>query len=70
MADCVNLEGCIFFHDKMKDMPGTSQIYKKKYCQGDSTACARFMVCDALGKGSVPDDLFPNQTDRATKIIG
>ncbi len=69
MADCKLLSGCIFFNDKMASRPGTAEIFKKKYCKGDNSDCARFMVFEALGRPKVPADLFPNQADRAKQVI-
>lgn len=69
MASCELLETCIFFNNNMADMPSTSEIYKKMYCQNDFEKCARHMIVAALGRGSVPSDLFPNQIDRATLMI-
>lgn len=69
MADCEVLSTCIFFNDKMANMPGTAAAFKKKYCQDDNSACARYKVFKSLGKQKVPADLFPNQDDRARKII-
>lgn len=69
MANCELLEHCIFFNDHMANMPSTSDVYKKMYCHKDFAKCARHMIVEALGRGTVPADLFPNQTDRATSII-
>ena len=69
MSDCELLAGCIFFNDKMADMPSTAEIIKIRYCRGDSSDCARFVVCKSIGREKVPQDLFPNQTDRARQII-
>jgi len=69
MADCECLPGCIFFNDKMVNMPSTSGMYKRIYCQGDNSKCARYMVFKAKGKGSVPGTLFPNQFEKAKEII-
>jgi hypothetical protein len=69
MADCECLKGCIFFNDKMKDTEGLGAIYKKKYCLGDSTQCARYMVFKKLGKPNVPATLYPNMQDRAKALI-
>lgn len=70
MSDCTCLQGCPFFNDQMADMPSTSEAMKTLYCQGDNSACARYMVFLALGKGKAPSDLFPSQIDRAKQIIG
>ncbi len=69
MNDCPSIQACPFFNDKMKGMPSTAEMYKKKYCHTDYVNCARFMVSKAIGKENVPIDLFPNQTDRVKQII-
>ncbi len=69
MTDCEMLEKCVFFNDKMANMPSTSELIKLRYCKGDSGECARFLVCKALGRERVPLDLFPNHTDRAQEMI-
>jgi len=70
MADCGLIQTCIFFNDKMADMPGMADLYKQRYCRTDNTTCARFMVFTALGRENVPPNLFPNDTSRAHEIIG
>lgn len=69
MAECKVLSTCPFFNDKMANMPGTAAVFKRKDCQGDKSQCARYIILEALGKPKVPADLFPNQEDRARKII-
>lgn len=69
MADCVNLPKCPFFFDKMANMPAMSEMYKKNYCQGDNSACARYLVYHRLGSGNVPTDLFPNDVQRAEQLV-
>ncbi len=69
MADCELLEKCIFFLDKMENMPATAEIYKDQYCRENNLDCARFMVFKALGREKVPLNLFPNMKDKAQEII-
>ena len=69
MADCECLPGCPFFNDKMDADKGLGQIYKKKYCLGDNTDCARHMVFKKLGREKVPANPFPNMQDRARDIL-
>ena len=69
MADCELLEKCIFFHDKMENMPAMAEMYKTQYCKDNNVDCARFMVFKALGREKVPKDLFPNMKDKAQEII-
>ena len=69
MADCELVVKCPFFNDKMKNMPAIAEQMKTKYCKGDNSYCARFMVFRALGREKVPANLVPNQIDRAEEII-
>jgi hypothetical protein len=69
MARCECLEGCIFFNDKMASMPVLAEKMKKRYCLGDNHDCARHMVFHALGRGTVPSDLFPSQQERTHALI-
>ena len=69
MADCECLAGCPFFQGFLKNMPANAELTKMKYCQGEYTECARYMVFKALGKPRVPDDLFPREKERAEEII-
>lgn len=69
MADCELIQGCIFFNDKMQNMPATAELLKKKYCKDSYSTCARFMIFKAMGRPAVPQDLFPQQTDKAEEII-
>ena len=67
---CECLPRCSFFHDKMANMPRMAEVYKKKFCLGDNTHCARFMVFKARGREAVPADLFPNERKRAQELLG
>jgi len=69
MAECVCLPKCIFFHDKMADMPTTTERMKQHYCLGNNSGCARFQVFTAVGREHVPADLFPHNLDRARDLI-
>ncbi len=70
MAECEFLARCPFFNDKMANMPSTANLLKNKFCKGDFTKCARYMIAKTLGREKVPPDLFPNEIDKAKKILG
>jgi len=70
MPSCELLKTCIFFNDKMADMPAVADLMKKRYCESDFVACARMKVVKTLGREKVPADLFPNQDDYAREVIG
>lgn len=69
MTDCPCLPKCPFFHDRMASMPTMANQMKSKYCTGDNSDCARFMVFKAFGPGTVPPTLFPSQVDQASAFI-
>ncbi len=69
MANCELLGGCLFFNDKMPGESGLGAIFKKKYCKGDNSKCARYLVAKRLGREKVPANLYPNMMDRANGLI-
>lgn len=70
MAECECLKGCPYFEsDLMKEIDQMAQLRQEKYCKGDNSLCARYMVFKALGKENVPLDLLLIQTDRAKELI-
>ena len=69
MAMCENFEKCPFYQGKMSIESGIGALYKKNYCEGDKTTCARYMVATTVGKEFVPLSLYPNMLDKAKKII-
>lgn len=69
MANCEKISTCIFFNNKMSDMPTIAEIYKEKFCKGNNSLCARYMVLAACGMEKVPNDLFPNDREKAKEVI-
>ena len=67
--NCECLAGCPFFNDKMAGKPALISLYKKQYCLGDNSNCARFMVFKRLGSKSVPPNLFPNMQEKAQQLL-
>lgn len=70
MPECECVPKCPFFHDKMAELPAMANMMKKRYCLGDNSKCARWIVRAVLGPPGVPPDLFPNQLDKANEILG
>lgn len=67
---CEMLVECLFFNDKLENMPAVAGVMKKKFCQGSQqTTCARYMVAKTMGKEKVPADLFPHDSGRAKRIL-
>ncbi len=69
MAACEKLEKCPFYQGKMSMDSGLGSMYKQRYCEGDKTTCARYMVATTLGPDYVSMNLFPNMAEQAKKII-
>ena len=69
MAECELIGTCIFFNDKMADMPSMASMMKNVYCKDKYETCARFQIVKTIGRGKVPGDLFPNQLDKAQEVI-
>ena len=69
MAECECLATCPFFNDQMISMPAMAELQKNRYCLGDWGACARHMVFAEFGREAVPTDLFPNERERAERIL-
>ena len=69
MAVCEKLSKCPFYQGQMSMESGLGSMYKKKYCEGDKTTCARYMIATKLGPQYVTTSIYPNMTDLAKKMI-
>jgi hypothetical protein len=69
MADCPLISKCAFFNDEMKEKPGMTKMYKSKYCRGDNTKCARWLISTTVGKEYVTLSIYPNMVKKADEII-
>jgi hypothetical protein len=50
-------------------MSSTPVLLKQQYCHGDFEHCARHRVELKLGSTSVPDDLLPEDSFTADRIV-
>ena len=69
MATCVKLPKCPFYQGKMDINSGLGAMYKKKYCEGDKTTCARYIIATKLGPEFVNNNIYPNMTDLANSML-
>jgi len=69
MATCEKLPKCPFYQGKMSMDSGLGSLYKKRYCEGDKTQCARYMIATTLGPDHVNNNIYPNMIDLANKMI-
>lgn len=61
MPVCELCDTCLFFNDKMPDMPAVADFLKEKFCRADFVACARYRIYLEFGRENVPTGLFPNE---------
>ena len=69
MADCEKLSKCPFYQGKMSMDSGLGVLYKQKYCEGDKTTCARYIIATQLGAEYVTNNIYPNMNDLAAKML-
>ncbi len=69
MATCEKLAKCPFYQGKMSMDTGLGSMYKKRYCEGDKSDCARYMIATQLGPEFVTEKIYPNMLDLAKKMI-
>ena len=69
MAACEKLSKCPFYQGAMSMDSGLGALYKQKYCEGDKTTCARYMVATTVGPEFVTLSLYPNMVDIVKDII-
>lgn len=66
---CENFEDCRFFNQKLERGPVAIDAFRSVYCMGDFNACARYRVAMEVGRENVPDNLYPNNSFRAQRIV-
>lgn len=69
MATCEKLSKCPFYQGKMDINSGLGSMYKQKYCGGDKTICARYIIATKLGAEFVTNNIYPNMNDLANKML-
>lgn len=67
MNQCESLCHCAFFNHKLARMPMLSDALKQRYCLGEWEDCARYRVISH--DAAVPDDLYPDDLERANHIV-
>lgn len=71
VSSCPKLPQCPFFNERLVKMPAIAEMAKDHYCRsGKYESCARYLVAKIFGSSAVPDNLYPDQRDRANSIIG
>lgn len=68
MGVCELCDTCIFFNDKMPDMPDVAEYLKDKFCRKNFEKCARYRIYREFGRENVPASLFPNEEEMVPAI--
>jgi hypothetical protein len=69
MTECDLISTCLFFNDKVPDMPTTANYLKEKYCQGTFADCCRYRIYRRHGRNNVPRGLFPNDDEEYSMTL-
>lgn len=69
MEACEHIDKCTFFSGRMSNQPFTLKLFKDRYCTREKNNCARYVVSSKLGENCVPNDLLPNQIEKAYSIL-
>lgn len=70
MAGCPKKDVCFLLTDKtFQKMPALLQRFRKNFCEGDFSLCARYKVAAACADAAVPASMLPTQIDWALQII-
>lgn len=69
MTECHLLEGCQFCNGRHDVSPSFVELLMELYCKRHFNNCARYKIATTLGGPKVPPDLFPNNIERANKIL-
>lgn len=69
MAGCEKLSGCPMVNGARGNPADSCEKIKEKYCNGNYSECARYMIVREVGGDFVPPDLQPDQIEEAKEII-
>jgi hypothetical protein len=64
VGECKFIKRCKFFESVLKDKPSTAELFRARYCKGGYRECARYIAYNDMGIKKLPDNLFPNQTEK------
>jgi hypothetical protein len=69
MAECEYIDTCPFPGGELPEKGSNVEELKDEYCRSNSLHCARLMVSMALGDQHIPEDLYPDEKQRAYQLI-
>lgn len=66
---CENYTWCPIFGESIRMDKGLVLLFKKIYCKGDKSLCARYKIYISLGRSKVPYNLYPNMNYIADELL-
>jgi hypothetical protein len=69
MATCPRVSICPFYKQHLEQNPALAEELHSRYCLSNYLACARYSVAKGLGSDRVPDTLYPNQHEKARRML-
>jgi hypothetical protein len=68
MNECKMIEKCKLFKTALRNKPSIAELYLTRYCKSDYSTCARYVIYNDLGIKEVPNNLFPNQSEKIVQF--
>jgi hypothetical protein len=69
MNGCDRIAMCAFYNDELAALPAAAELYKQRYCRGDSSSCARRRIVEVFGVECVPPELYPTDSLYADTLL-
>ncbi len=66
---CELVATCPFFNEQTDAKPTILALYRARYCRGQSSECARYLIFVAMGREHVPRNLYPSDQLRALALV-
>lgn len=66
---CEQLSCCALIREKSDVVPLTIDIMKMKYCVGDKTRCARYLLLQVFEMRDIPGELWPSDEVKALALM-
>ncbi len=66
---CKYAATCPVFTAALGPLPHIGLRYRRTYCRGGWSDCARFAVAEAVGRAGVPVGLLPNEQEAARDLV-
>ncbi|MDM8538203.1 hypothetical protein QUF70_15730 [Desulfobacterales bacterium HSG17] len=66
--ECELYKACSFMQHEIKNST-IIKSFHEKYCTTNKETCSRYMIAYECGLRFIPEDLFPNEYDKALQII-